>query len=285
MTFTPVEPKTDSLTGFYIKEEFEPLVDRMTAECGVLNRPFSILIIDLDRFKYFNDKYGHLSGDELIKYFAKSVRSGLAAVEYSAVRFGGDEFILVFPGIDSSGTCAIARDLLKTLGKRPYFITDHKLSLRFSGGIAEYPDDGNDSRKLFSKADKAMYFSKLHGGNKVTEFKKMRLEAAKNIAFILTALFFILIILYAVMYLVRIRAPRVLENIGRVKISVSPSDYHARGKDVIYLNSGGVFKGDIVREDADEVEMRMGLSTGEGTIVARKSDIKNIERGGDIPEK
>jgi len=278
-----IDLKNDFLTDFYVKEAFEPLVDKIMAECGIRQQPFSILIVDLDHFKYFNDKFGHLNGDDVIKYFANSLRQGLYAVEYTAVRFGGDEFILIFPGMDSAQTHIIANDLSKALSSRPYAAVGRLFNMRFSGGIASYPDDGNDAKKLFDKADKAMYFSKARGRNKTTEFSKMGDERGRHLFFMSVAILLASIVVFAALYLSKSRIPDIIKNLGSIKLGVGQINNSFKERDVVHMKSGSIFRGRILREDEAGVEMKMKFPVGEGSMVLRKTDIKKIERGNGVP--
>ena len=276
--------KRDFLTDFYSKEAFEPLADKMMAECGVRKRPFSILIVDLDHFKYFNDKYGHLNGDDALKYFAGSVRFSLYAAEYKAVRFGGDEFILIFPGVDSAHALTIARNLLKAVGRRPFSMMGHLFNMRFSGGIASYPEDGSDAKILFDKADKAMYFSKGRGGNRIAEFGKMRFEGVKHLLFMFAVIFLAAAVTFGARYLYKNRAVFLAKNFSVAKImDIIPSRDRVKDRDIIYLKTGGVFKGEISRENPDAVEIKMKFLTGEGTMTVKRSEIVKIYRGKSVP--
>ena len=87
----------DFLTNCYSREALLPFLRKMEEEYTINKTPFSVLIMDVDSFKSFNDSYGHLTGDEVLKYFSSSMRLDLEDEENFAFRFGGDEFIMVFP--------------------------------------------------------------------------------------------------------------------------------------------------------------------------------------------
>ena len=70
-------PQTDFLTGFLSKESIDLTLDKLKAECGIDKGHFSMLMLDLDRFKAYNDKYGHLNGDDMLRYFAGTLRMSL----------------------------------------------------------------------------------------------------------------------------------------------------------------------------------------------------------------
>src|SRR3989338_1580528 len=106
-------------------------------------KPFSVLILDVDHFKSFNDKYGHLYGDEVLKYFSSSLRLDLEDEENVPFRFGGDEFIMVFPNKTPNDAYHLAIRLRKNIRTRSCLIKGKQVSVTFSGGVASYPADAN----------------------------------------------------------------------------------------------------------------------------------------------
>src|SRR3989338_8934447 len=87
----------DFLTGCYTREGLYPQVQKLQEDYQRYQTPFSVLIIDIDRFKSFNDKYGHETGDKILKYFSNAIRLDLVAERTHLFRLGGDEFVILFP--------------------------------------------------------------------------------------------------------------------------------------------------------------------------------------------
>ncbi|MDE1981378.1 MAG: EAL domain-containing protein [Betaproteobacteria bacterium] len=141
---------------------------------------FAVMFLDLDRFKDVNDTYGHRLGDHLLVEIANRLRDMLRA-EDTVSRFGGDEFILMFPDCDAFGAAQIARKLL-TVINQSCKVEQYELTVSASMGIALYPEDGEDMDTLFRNADTAMYRAKKSGRNRFSFFTpEMQLQVARNL--------------------------------------------------------------------------------------------------------
>ena len=168
--------RKDFLTGFLTRESLVLTVTQLTENYQIYKKAFSILLIDIDFFKTFNDKYGHLLGDEVIKYFSSTINLDLVTVQTSLFRFGGDEFLVVFHAADSNEAYRLATRLLTNMKGRPCNLRGNQVAMSFSGGIASYPDDGKSVGELLECADKALYISKRYGRCQVTQYKKIWLK-------------------------------------------------------------------------------------------------------------
>lgn len=120
---------------------------------------FSLAVCDLDFFKTINDTYGHQVGDEVLKEFAVFLKSNIRRSD-TAIRYGGEEFVIIFPDSEKKETMHIMQKLRQAWKGNNYNVT-------FSAGLASYPDDGKDIETLFSEADKAMYKAKKSGRDMV----------------------------------------------------------------------------------------------------------------------
>lgn len=119
----------------------------------------ALLFLDLDRFKYYNDTFGHASGDRVLIEIAKRLKQNLRKGDTIA-RFGGDEFVIVLEEeMDRGRILKIAHTLLEKI-KEPLEINEHRFVIGGSIGIALYPDDGRDAETLLKHADTAMYQAK-----------------------------------------------------------------------------------------------------------------------------
>lgn len=127
---------------------------------------FSIIFIDLDKFKMFNDLNGHLFGDQILINFAR-ILNEYANEETFISRYGGDEFIILYYVDDLVLVNQLVEDIYKRF-KEPISISDNSYYIDFSTGISTYPLDGNESSDLIRKADLAMYESKSLGDNNST---------------------------------------------------------------------------------------------------------------------
>jgi diguanylate cyclase (GGDEF)-like protein len=144
------------------------MLDKLVAESDVHKKPFTVLLLDMDHFRAYNEKHGHLEGDNMLKYFAGTLRAGLESEEALIFRFGGDEFIIVFPEKKAREVYSIARRMINIFRKRPFLLRGRLYKMHFSAGIATYPTDGHIAMEVIHKADKAMYFSKTHGRARAT---------------------------------------------------------------------------------------------------------------------
>jgi diguanylate cyclase (GGDEF)-like protein/PAS domain S-box-containing protein len=154
----------DSLTGLPNRVLFN---DRLTLALAIAARrkkEIAVLMLDLDRFKKVNDILGHSVGDRLLKSVAERL-AGLLRRSDTIARFGGDEFMVLLPEISGPGAAdRVARRILRAF-KQPFDLTDRKIPITASIGIASYPRDGADVESLTKNADIAMYTAKEGGRN------------------------------------------------------------------------------------------------------------------------
>ncbi|GEM_PF-655787 len=177
-----LEFKKDFLTGFHTRETLISAINELRSNYDTYKKAFSILLFDIDHFKSFNDKYGHLIGDEVLKYFSSSIRLDLVAEQVTLFRFGGDEFLVLFHAADAEESSLLASRLLENIKARPCNVRGNQLKMSFSGGIASYPADGWTAEELLEKADKALYTSKKDGRGKITLHTKLRQRKVQTLA-------------------------------------------------------------------------------------------------------
>ncbi|MBI4713238.1 MAG: diguanylate cyclase, partial [Planctomycetes bacterium] len=150
----------------YLKEQIKP----DDPKCCV-----SLMMIDIDFFKQVNDTYGHLEGDNILKQLAQVIRDVFTdkikdLTEAHNIRYAGDEFTVVLPNIDKPKAVAAAEKLRQAIAATPFKRREagqEPLSLKVSIGIASAPVDAKTPDDLIDQADKALYFSKQNGRNKV----------------------------------------------------------------------------------------------------------------------
>jgi diguanylate cyclase (GGDEF)-like protein len=159
-----VRAQYDALTGLYNRQAFERRLEEWTADTGGASGIFALLFVDLDRFKYVNDTFGHGVGDKLLRLVAKALRDGVRDGDLVA-RLGGDEFVLALRGLrDRDAAAAVAEKLVRRLAS-PFVVDGRALTVSASIGIALYPRDGEDVATLTKSADAAMYIVKARGKN------------------------------------------------------------------------------------------------------------------------
>ena len=126
-------------------------------------RPFSLILFDVDNFKQYNDRFGHPEGDQLLAGIARLLKSCIRVVDLPA-RYGGEEFAAILPETDRFGAAVVAERLRATIAAFPF---QHR-SVTVSVGVAEFPTDAADGGALVFCADKAMYHAKSGGKNTVS---------------------------------------------------------------------------------------------------------------------
>ncbi len=154
----------DTLTGLPNRHLFEDRLKQAMAVSDRSRTQTALLFIDLDRFKYVNDTFGHFAGDLLLKQVAQRIGSCLRKSD-TVSRLGGDEFAVVITELHNlSAIEHIAQKILLSLAK-PYLLENNEAYISCSIGIAIYPDNGSDSERLLLNADNAMYKAKEKGRN------------------------------------------------------------------------------------------------------------------------
>lgn len=158
----------DGLTGIWNHRWFQIQLAREIDRAQRFRRPFSLVVMDIDDFKIFNDTYGHQVGDFVLVEVARRIKSTIRDVDMFA-RYGGEEFELLLSETDASGAQNAAEKMRKAISGTP-FVTDmaaEQLRVTVSVGVATYPEAGLDPATLFKAADLAMYRAKSLGKNQV----------------------------------------------------------------------------------------------------------------------
>lgn len=156
---------TDALTGLLNRHAFDILIDKLMAEHRRDPRPTAALLADIDHFKEINDRHGHQVGDAVLKEVARLLQQRLRASDL-AVRWGGEEFLLVLKGCDLPEARRIAEDLRQAVSAAPVAVGDLQLSVTISIGVSLY--NGTESPdSMVNRADNAMYAAKHGGRNRV----------------------------------------------------------------------------------------------------------------------
>lgn len=147
----------DGLTGLFNRRYFNELINIEVNRLKRSPASLSLLMLDIDNFKNYNDTQGHPAGDELLKGFAKVLKNSVRAQDI-VCRYGGEEFIVILPQTDKKGAQIIAERIRVQVGLY--------LTTTVSIGIATLPDDGGEIEQLIEKADSALYQAKKSGKNK-----------------------------------------------------------------------------------------------------------------------
>jgi diguanylate cyclase (GGDEF)-like protein len=162
----------DGLTGIYNKRYLtQRLADEMVRAVH-RSSPLSIFIFDLDHFKHYNDRNGHVAGDRLLQSLARLVQDNMRKNGVFG-RYGGEEFLIVFPDTTRSQALAAAENVRQVVAAHEFsFGFDQPLGVvSLSGGVAECPLDGADAATLVRSADEALYRAKRAGRNRVLAYE------------------------------------------------------------------------------------------------------------------
>ncbi len=157
----------DPLTGLPNRLLFYDRFSQIMAHARRNQEKFAVIMMDLDKFKEINDRLGHDVGDQLLRSVSERLSSQMRDGD-TVARFGGDEFLLLLPGMKQiEDMDPLGQKVLQAF-QQPFAVSGQALSIRASIGIAVFPDDGSDRDTLVQKADFAMYRAKSVGGNRWT---------------------------------------------------------------------------------------------------------------------
>jgi len=166
---------TDALTGLlnrrYFQERLAEEVDRSTRH----GKPLSLMMIDVDYFKEFNDRHGHPAGDKVLVTLARCLREGVRTIDVVS-RFGGEEFAVILPETDKAATLEIGERLRREV-ESLYFPGEETLPggrLTVSLGVATFTEDARDLKGLVQKSDRALYQAKAQGRNCIVPYTRER---------------------------------------------------------------------------------------------------------------
>ena len=161
---------SDGLTGLSNRRHFDEYLELEWRRSLRDQSQLSLLMIDVDYFKSYNDSFGHLEGDEALRKVATAIREASARPSDLPARYGGEEFALVLPNTTPGGARLVAEKLRQTVAalKIPHISPTEGSCLTISIGLSTMvPQQGSDCRQLISAADKGLYLAKNNGRNQV----------------------------------------------------------------------------------------------------------------------
>ncbi|WP_331371788.1 EAL domain-containing protein [Sinorhizobium chiapasense] len=170
---------TDHLTGLLNRQGFESALDdaiRNADECGM---QLACLFIDLDRFKWINDNFGHAAGDAVLRQTVELIRTTLGADDVMS-RLGGDEFAILVAATDVAALAYEIAERICAALREPMPIAGNELSVSASVGVSVYPTHASSASDLLLKADMAMYARKRDGKNGLRIFDASMLDTARE---------------------------------------------------------------------------------------------------------
>jgi diguanylate cyclase (GGDEF)-like protein len=157
----------DELTSLYTKGYF---LEHLKEECkrGIRqDTVFSLLMLDIDFFKNYNDKFGHTAGDIVLKKISSNIIESLKDQSAFIGRFGGEEFSVILPSLDKKKALDVASALREKIEKEKIILRRQETNVTVSVGVAAFPSDAASEDELIRLADRAMYEAKQKGRNRV----------------------------------------------------------------------------------------------------------------------
>jgi diguanylate cyclase (GGDEF)-like protein len=167
---TKVLSITDELTGLYNYRELQSRLNQEIERATRYESTLSLLMIDADDFKSYNDTYGHVAGDNALFELAGVMRAAVREVDFVA-RYGGEEFTVILPETDSAGAFVVAEKIREAVADHDFAEGEAAVEARgpltVSVGIATFPTYADDTESLLRQADNALYRAKREGRNRV----------------------------------------------------------------------------------------------------------------------
>lgn len=164
------QASTDALTGLPNRRVFDETLVRDMARCGRAGTPLSLILIDVDHFKRYNDTFGHQAGDKCLVMVAQAIKASLRRPSDLAARYGGEEFAVILPETNSEGAIEVAERIRNTITSASLAqMTAIGSRITASLGVAEYDLDKSPAtpQDLIAHADAALYAAKAGGRNRV----------------------------------------------------------------------------------------------------------------------
>lgn len=158
---------TDGLTDLYNHRYFQEQMIMQVANCRRYNSKFSLILIDIDFFKKFNDTFGHQSGDAVLRQVAQKLKKNVRSSDF-VCRYGGEEMSIILPNTDKNEAVITAQKICDAVAEIPLKLAGDKESIvTISLGVATFPEDGETPSEIIDHADKGLYYAKEHGRNQV----------------------------------------------------------------------------------------------------------------------
>ncbi len=166
----------DGLTNLYNHRAFQDRLDEEIERARRGGHSLALLMCDIDLFKVFNDTYGHLAGDRILKEVAKVIKESIRKMDVPA-RYGGEEFAVILPETTLQGAFLVAERIRQEVSARKIDYDRQKIGVTISVGVALYPEDGKDKKSLLAAADLALYHAKRSGRNRVSTYSEFVAES------------------------------------------------------------------------------------------------------------
>lgn len=174
---------TDALTGLKNRGYFDRAFSSAVVKAYRFGQPLSLLLLDVDHFKKFNDTYGHLVGDDCLQMVAGCIRQYVTRPQDLAARYGGEEFVVLLPDTPQEGAVLVAEKIRREIESTGFRISDEVLHLTVSIGVCSVcPDKADATKAIFRWADEALYEAKSRGRNQVVATEPPSVQDAEPAA-------------------------------------------------------------------------------------------------------
>jgi diguanylate cyclase (GGDEF)-like protein/putative nucleotidyltransferase with HDIG domain len=161
-THARMRANTDELTGLYNHRHFHECLDQEITRASRLGGTFSLIMMDVDLFKSYNDIYGHLAGDMVLRKVGEYIDISIREIDM-AFRYGGEEFAVLLPGAHIDDAYKVAERIRKTIESKT---SSKAMPITISVGVANWPNDGVIKEEIIGRADEALYRAKQMGRNR-----------------------------------------------------------------------------------------------------------------------
>ncbi len=161
------QSRRDSLTGVYNHSHFVQRLNQEVEKAAENGESLALIMLDIDFFKNYNDTYGHVTGDQVLRTMVHAIQAHVRSTDLVG-RWGGEEFAIALPGSDAFTACQIAAGIRETLANLPIVVNDHSVpGPTVSQGIAAFPEHAPTASQLVDMSDRALYEAKKQGRDKI----------------------------------------------------------------------------------------------------------------------
>jgi two-component system, cell cycle response regulator len=171
----------DRMTGLFNRGYFDERVVEEVSRASRYNRPLTLVMIDIDHFKTFNDSHGHSAGDEALRILASIMRSSFRQSDITA-RYGGEEFVVILPETDATVATEKVEKLRQLIESTPIPVSGHGVveKLTISAGVACFPEDGPSAPQILHAADHRLFAAKRQGRNRVVSKERVLASSSSS---------------------------------------------------------------------------------------------------------
>ena len=165
--------QTDGLTGLYRRGALDERMREEVVRARTFKTGFCFMLLDIDRFKSLNDKYGHPFGDEVLGRVGRVLRDSFYDTDFVA-RYGGEEFAVLMPRAQEAGVRRKAEAVRRAVESEVFEMAMQRIRVTISIGIAYFPRDGESAESVLRQADQALYYAKENGRNQAVDISDVR---------------------------------------------------------------------------------------------------------------